>query len=52
MGPVTVQGTPLIVGMADVPPFDREARIAALGADQSGWSTFPEFLVAAGKPAL
>ncbi len=46
LGPVVVQGTPLIEGMADVPPFDREALIAALRANQSGLSTFPEFLVA------
>jgi uncharacterized protein YbcV (DUF1398 family) len=45
-GPVAVQGTSLIDGMADVPPFDREALIAALRTDQSGRSTFPEFLVA------
>lgn len=46
MGPVAVQGMPLIEGMADVPLFNREALIAALRADQSGLSTFPEFLVA------
>ena len=52
MGPVAVQGTPLIDGMADVPPFDREALIAALRADQSGRSTFPEFLVASWKAGV
>ena len=46
MGPVAVQGTPLIDGMADVPPFNREALIAALRADQAGRSTFAEFLMA------
>jgi uncharacterized protein YbcV (DUF1398 family) len=45
-GAVVVQGTPLIGGMADVPPFNREALIAALRTDQSGRSTFPEFLLA------
>jgi uncharacterized protein YbcV (DUF1398 family) len=30
MGPVAVQGTPLIDGMANVPAFNREALIAAL----------------------
>jgi uncharacterized protein YbcV (DUF1398 family) len=52
MGPVAVQGTPLIDGMADVPPFNREALIAALQADQTGRSTFPEFLVASWKAGV
>ena len=52
MGPVADQGTPLIDGMADVPPFNREALIAALQADQSGRSTFPEFLVASWKAGV
>ena len=51
-GPVAVQGTPLIDGMADVPSFDREALIAALRADQSGKSTFPEFLMASWKAGV
>jgi uncharacterized protein YbcV (DUF1398 family) len=46
-GPVMMQGTPLVVGMVDVPQFDRDALIAALRADQAGESTFPEFLMAA-----
>ena len=46
-GPVIMQGTPLVVGMVDVPRFDRDALIAALRADQAGESTFPEFLMAA-----
>ena len=45
-GPVVTQGTPLLSGTADVPPFDREALIAALRVDQAGKSTFPEFLLA------
>jgi uncharacterized protein YbcV (DUF1398 family) len=45
-GPVVAQGTPLLFGMADVPPFDREALIAALRTDQAGKSAFPEFLLA------
>jgi uncharacterized protein YbcV (DUF1398 family) len=44
LGPVVVQETPLVTGMADVPPFDREAFIATLRADQAGQTTFPEFL--------
>jgi uncharacterized protein YbcV (DUF1398 family) len=45
-GPVVDQGTPLVTGMADVPPFNRDALIAALRTDQAGNSTFPEFLMA------
>lgn len=41
---IVSQGTPLITGMAEVPAFNKEALIAALKADQSGESTFPEFL--------
>lgn len=47
IGPVVVQGTPLVTGFADVPPFDREALISALRTDQAGQSSFPEFLAAA-----
>ncbi|MET9691256.1 DUF1398 family protein [Streptomyces sp. NPDC006514] len=43
-GPVAVQGEPLVTGMVDVAPFDREALIAALRADQAGEATFPEFV--------
>ncbi|OEV06264.1 hypothetical protein AN219_35140 [Streptomyces nanshensis] len=43
-GPVAVQGTPLVTGMAGVPGFDRRAVIAALRADQAGETTFPEFV--------
>ena len=35
-GPVVLQGTPLTSGMADVPPFDREALVTALRTDQAG----------------
>jgi uncharacterized protein YbcV (DUF1398 family) len=45
-GPVVIQGTPLMLGPADIPPFDREALITALRTDQAGQSTFPEFLEA------
>ena len=45
-GPVVSQGTPLVSGIADVPPFDRDALVAALRTDQAGKSTFPEFLAA------
>ena len=43
-GPIVIQGTPLVSGSADVPPFDCEALIKALRIDQAGESTFPEFL--------
>jgi uncharacterized protein YbcV (DUF1398 family) len=45
-GPVVMQGTPLVSGSVDVPRFDQEALITALRIDQSGNSTFPEFLEA------
>ncbi len=45
-GPVVMQAAPLLSGMADVPPFDRQALIKALRTDQAGESTFPEFLAA------
>ncbi|KAF0813459.1 hypothetical protein IGB42_01810 [Andreprevotia sp. IGB-42] len=45
-GPVLMQGTPLLTGMVDVPPFDEAALIRALRADQAGQSTFPAFLQA------
>src|ERR1700691_1119511 len=45
-GPVMTLGTPLSSGTVDVPPFNREALIAALRTDQAGKSTFPEFLAA------
>src|SRR5580692_11051101 len=45
-GPVVTQGTPLISGTVDVPPFNRDALIATLRIDQAGDSTFPEFLAA------
>ena len=43
-GPVVSQGQPLVYGMVDVPPFDRDGLIMALRTDQAGNSTFPEFL--------
>jgi len=51
-GPVAVIGTPLIAGMADVPPFNREALFAALRTDQAGESTFPEFLMASWRAGV
>ncbi len=51
-GPVVSQGQPLASGMVDVPPFNREALIAALRTDQAGQSTFPEFLAAAWRAGI
>jgi uncharacterized protein YbcV (DUF1398 family) len=51
-GPVVIQGTPLITGTADVPPFNRDALIAAIRIDQAGNSTFPEFLAASWRAGV
>ncbi len=51
-GPVVDQGTSLVSGMADVPPFDQDALIAALRTDQAGNSTFPEFLEASWRAGV
>lgn len=51
-GPVVQQGAPLLSGTADVPPFDKEALIAALRTDQAGKSTFSEFLLAAWRAGV
>jgi uncharacterized protein YbcV (DUF1398 family) len=44
--------TPLSSGTVDVPPFNREALIAALRTDQAGRSTFPEFLAASWRAGV
>lgn len=46
-GSVVSQGTPLVHATVDVPLFDRDALIKALKADQSGLTSFPQFLKAA-----
>lgn len=51
-GSVVTQGTPLVSGTVDVPPFDREAFITALRTDQAGKSTFPEFLAASWRAGV
>jgi uncharacterized protein YbcV (DUF1398 family) len=51
-GPVVTLGTPLSSGNVDVPPFNREALIAALRTDQAGKSTFPEFLAASWRAGV
>jgi len=44
-GAVVQQDTPLTSGSVDVAKFDQEALIHALRLDQTGQSTFPEFLM-------
>jgi uncharacterized protein YbcV (DUF1398 family) len=51
-GSVVTLGAPLSSGTVDVPPFNREALIAALRTDQAGKSTFPEFLAASGRAGV
>jgi uncharacterized protein YbcV (DUF1398 family) len=51
-GSVVTQGAPLVNGTVDVPPFDREALIAALRTDQAGNTTFPEFLAASWRAGV
>ena len=51
-GPVVVQGTPLVAGAADVPPFDQQALILAVRTDQAGDSTFPEFLLSSWRAGV
>lgn len=46
------QGTPLMTGTVDVPPFHRKTLIRALRTDQAGESTFPEFLAASWKAGV
>lgn len=52
LGPVVMQGQPLMNGAADVPVFDEEALIRALRLDQAGESTFPEFLGASWRAGV
>ena len=51
-GSVVMQGTPLVSGVVDVPPFDQQALITALRIDQAGESTFPEFLEASWRAGV
>lgn len=51
-GPVVMQSTPLVADVADVPPFDRGALVAALRRDQAGDGTFPEFLDASWRAGV
>jgi uncharacterized protein YbcV (DUF1398 family) len=51
-GPVAAQGTPLVTGTVDVPPFNRDALITALRTDQAGNSSFQEFLAASWRAGV
>ena len=51
-GPVVTQSEPLVSGIIDVPPFNRDALIAALRTDQAGGSTFSEFLMASWRAGI
>ena len=52
LGPVVLQGDPLVNGAVDVPAFDEEALVRALRNDQAGESTFPEFLEASWRAGV
>jgi len=52
LGPVIVQETPLLHGMAEVPVFDRAALVEALRADQAGLTTFPQFAQSAWRAGV
>lgn len=45
-GSVVQQGDPMFDGSVEVPPFDRDAFVAALRAEQEGRITYPEWLTA------
>ena len=45
-GNVVQQGSPLVTGLNEIPKFDEHALVKALRIDQSGRSTFLEFLQA------
>lgn len=42
-GPVVEQGAPLVQGMHEVPPFDRDTFVAALRREQAGEMSYLEF---------
>ena len=51
-GAIMTVGTPLVSGMVDVPPFDREALVDAIRTDQAGESSFEQFLQASWKAGV
>jgi len=52
LGPVVVPGESLVEGMAEIAPFDRDALVTAIRADQAGAITFPEFAAAAWRAGV
>lgn len=52
LGPVLTQQTPLVQGVCEVAPFDENALITALRADQAGQTTFPQFAEAAWRAGV
>jgi uncharacterized protein YbcV (DUF1398 family) len=52
LGPVVTIGAALASGTVDIPPFDRDALVAALRTDQAGNSTFLEFLDASWRAGV
>jgi len=42
-GPVVMQGDPVVAGIADVAPWNRDAVVTAIRTDQAGDSTYPQF---------
>lgn len=51
-GAVLEQGTPLAAGASEIAPFDEQALVAALRADQEGRATFPDFVAAAWRAGV
>lgn len=45
-GSVLQQGSPMTEGTVEVPPFDRDAFLTALRADQAGEMAFPDWMEA------
>ena len=52
LGSVVNQGTPLVNGMSDIAPFNKDNVIKAIRTDQDGKSTFPEFLISIWKAGV
>jgi uncharacterized protein YbcV (DUF1398 family) len=52
LGSVVNQGIPLVNGMSDIAPFNKDNIIKAIRTDQDGRSTFPEFLMSIWKAGV
>lgn len=51
-GEVVEQGDVLVSGTSVIAPFDEQALVTALRADQEGRATFPEFVAAAWRAGV